>query len=468
MKPLITLRSYLNRSLIRKCLLASMLIWIALQLPFVYLGYQNQMNRQRTAISARQIASEKVFLSLLESLSRFGDLVSAKGQVLQLGGQSGLKGLTICDENQELLGKFSENGCAEPAKSNFGAISFNGKLVEVRFKWIDQNPKIDSALIFTWLSLSITSLFIILGSSLFTYQLIQKRLSAFSRQVSLLSPHEELAQEKIDLPEIKELISSVVSMRSKIKQSHQLEIENLSLKVFSKMAKQVAHDIRSPLFAINAALSGENGLHPKRRDLLLQASRRINGIAEELLIHSRSEKSTSSARTIEPQSPLKPNVSCYEFKVGPSIKQIASEMTQAYPEISITFDDPDNDSTVTGCPKEFERILANLLQNSVDAIKETEFPQIKIAIRNYSAKTQIMILDNGVGIPPEVITRVGEEGFSFGKTHGNGLGLSFAKRKMQDWGGELKISSNKGIGTLVTLNFEKTKHLRNQNLNSIT
>jgi signal transduction histidine kinase len=62
-------------------------------------------------------------------------------------------------------------------------------------------------------------------------------------------------------------------------------------------------------------------------------------------------------------------------------------------------------------------------------------------------------MDNGKGIPADVLSRSGEEGFSFGKSNGNGLGVHFAKRKMLEWGGDLQISSHAGRGTMVSLSF---------------
>ena len=76
-----------------------------------------------------------------------------------------------------------------------------------------------------------------------------------------------------------------------------------------------------------------------------------------------------------------------------------------------------------------------------------------MALRKYSSKTQLVVIDNGIGIPSHVLSRIGDEGFSFGKENGNGLGVSFAKRKMIEWGGTLQISSNVGVGTMVTLTF---------------
>jgi hypothetical protein len=61
------------------------------------------------------------------------------------------------------------------------------------------------------------------------------------------------------------------------------------------------------------------------------------------------------------------------------------------------------------------------------------------------------IKDNGKGIPQEILPRVSENGFSFEKPHGSGLGLYHAQKVINSFGGRLQITSEINLGTEVQI-----------------
>jgi signal transduction histidine kinase len=63
------------------------------------------------------------------------------------------------------------------------------------------------------------------------------------------------------------------------------------------------------------------------------------------------------------------------------------------------------------------------------------------------------IKDNGVGIPGELLDKLGEKGASFrdGDRRGSGLGLYHAKANIEAWGGKLTIQSVVGEGTEIAI-----------------
>ena len=65
----------------------------------------------------------------------------------------------------------------------------------------------------------------------------------------------------------------------------------------------------------------------------------------------------------------------------------------------------------------------------------------------------IQTRDNGKGIPPDILTKLGNRGETHGKAGGSGLGLYHARTTVESWGGRLRIESEVGKGTtvLVTL-----------------
>lgn len=68
-----------------------------------------------------------------------------------------------------------------------------------------------------------------------------------------------------------------------------------------------------------------------------------------------------------------------------------------------------------------------------------------------TGKFQISVIDDGKGIPSEILNQVGNEGFTYGKPQGTGLGLHDAITTVRKWNGELTIESQPQIGTIVVI-----------------
>jgi signal transduction histidine kinase len=63
---------------------------------------------------------------------------------------------------------------------------------------------------------------------------------------------------------------------------------------------------------------------------------------------------------------------------------------------------------------------------------------------------QISVVDNGTGIPEDVLPRIFEPQFSTRST-GTGLGLAIVHRLVRSWGGSVSVESRVGDGTTVTV-----------------
>ncbi len=62
----------------------------------------------------------------------------------------------------------------------------------------------------------------------------------------------------------------------------------------------------------------------------------------------------------------------------------------------------------------------------------------------------IEILDTGKGIPESMMNRLFEP-YVRGSASGTGLGLAIVKKIVEDHGGRVDMSSELGVGTVVTL-----------------
>jgi signal transduction histidine kinase len=101
-----------------------------------------------------------------------------------------------------------------------------------------------------------------------------------------------------------------------------------------------------------------------------------------------------------------------------------------------------------------ERVFANLILNACEAVSP-DSGQIVITTTGDHACLQIGVWDNGPGIPPTIRDSVFEPFVSYGKAEGSGLGLTIAKKIVQDHGGAIYLDGGSATGTLfrITIPF---------------
>ena len=100
------------------------------------------------------------------------------------------------------------------------------------------------------------------------------------------------------------------------------------------------------------------------------------------------------------------------------------------------------------------QILINLIRNAKFALDEVQRPDKVIAItveRAESGGVRVTVADNGVGIPPENLTRIFGHGFTT-RQDGHGFGLHSGALAAQEMGGSLGVHSDgPGRGATFTL-----------------
>ncbi len=111
------------------------------------------------------------------------------------------------------------------------------------------------------------------------------------------------------------------------------------------------------------------------------------------------------------------------------------------------------DFPVTALPNCILLVLSSILSNALRAVQNQPLPMVAFTVL-VEGNPQIRIVDNGPGIPPEIMARLLSDPVT---THaddgGKGWGMIFCKRIMQSFGGGILIHSAPSIYTTVTLNF---------------
>lgn len=105
-------------------------------------------------------------------------------------------------------------------------------------------------------------------------------------------------------------------------------------------------------------------------------------------------------------------------------------------------------------------VLCTLTKNALLVLRGRPTPRLRIELgrempqRGEAGRPCIRFVDNGPGIPPEVLSRLTREPVTTrAESGGNGMGLMFCYRVMQSIGGAIEIESEFGHGAVVSLHF---------------
>lgn len=230
-----------------------------------------------------------------------------------------------------------------------------------------------------------------------------------------------------------------------------LETESNRLKV--DIAAQVAHDIRSPVFALDAALKDMAQLPEKQRVIVRHAVNRIRDVANGLLEKNR-QPGAATADGGKGATPL--SINLLSSLIDPIIieKRLQFESKQG---VIIDFElTPESYGLFAEVqPVEFRRILSNLINNAVEALGDKG--AVKVSLIKEDQNIILTVSDTGKGIPPEIMAKLGQRGETHGKADGSGLGLFHARTTAESWGGSLNISSEPGKGTAVSIKLAKAE-----------
>ncbi len=214
------------------------------------------------------------------------------------------------------------------------------------------------------------------------------------------------------------------------------------------LAAQVAHDIRSPLAALNILTMQDTPVTEQSKILVRNAINRIRDIANDIVEKNRDLRRTHiSINDISTQllaAIIYPLITEKRLQFRSSSKiNIEIELT------------PDNYGLFVKIKlSEFKRMLSNIINNAIEALPSKG--TVLLRIYNKNNLTHLNISDNGKGISPSILDQLGQYGVTYNKPSGSGLGLYHAKKTMEEFDGKLKITSELNKGTEVTLIFPHT------------
>jgi signal transduction histidine kinase len=107
--------------------------------------------------------------------------------------------------------------------------------------------------------------------------------------------------------------------------------------------------------------------------------------------------------------------------------------------------------TILADPEGVHRALLNIAGNALDAVDGRPEPQVTIGTRADEAWVRIIVIDNGVGIPPDQVKEIFKPFVSSKGSRGTGLGLPVSRKIFREHGGDIVVQSQVEVGSKFTL-----------------
>jgi nitrogen fixation/metabolism regulation signal transduction histidine kinase len=152
-----------------------------------------------------------------------------------------------------------------------------------------------------------------------------------------------------------------------------------------------------------------------------------------------------------------PNPSFETIYISKFIQNIISLLKEelACNQIIVEIEEIDDNIAIQIDKTLIEQVILNILRNAIQAMKTIkEDRKISISCREENSKKEIIISDNGIGIPKDIIDKIFVPFFTT-KEEGTGIGLSLSKQIMHAHNGNIHIYSEQGKGSHFVLEFNK-------------
>jgi PAS domain S-box-containing protein len=220
--------------------------------------------------------------------------------------------------------------------------------------------------------------------------------------------------------------------------SQELMRKTEKLAAAARLSATVAHEINNPLEAVGNLIyiaRTTRGTPAEVVEQLAQAEQELERVAHITRQTLGFYRESNEPAMIQVGALVESVLRLYSNKLKAKNIQIELKFEDCWP--------------ILGIEGELKQVISNLVSNAMDAVPANG----KIVIRLQGAEddngkgVQLVIDDNGPGIPPELVSRIFEPFFTTKKDIGTGLGLWVTREIIERHGGGISVRANGDNGT---------------------
>ena len=221
----------------------------------------------------------------------------------------------------------------------------------------------------------------------------------------------------------------------------------------------ISHDFRSPLTSIKGYIEGiMDGVadtEEKRNRYIRTIYNKVNdmnSLIEELFLYAKLDSNSVT------YSFAKVNVDAY---FQDCVEEISLDLESQGVDFGY-FNYADRDTVIIADPEQLKRVVNNIIGNSVKYASPDRKLMISLRIMEEAEFVKIEIEDNGKGIARNEVPLIFDRCYRTDASRnsskgGSGLGLSIAKKIIEEHGGKIWAVSTEGVGTTMCFVLRKYK-----------
>ena len=256
--------------------------------------------------------------------------------------------------------------------------------------------------------------------------------------------------------EIGEVCTAFEDMRIKLKE--QIEVSMQYEKDNKELISNISHDLKTPITAIKGYVEGiRDGVAdtPEKMDRYIRTiynkAADMDKLIDELFLYSKLDSNSM-------------NYNFVKLNLQDYFEDCADEISMDLDARGIAFDYRtyvDGDTIIIADPEQLKRVINNIVGNSVKYLAARP-GRIGIYINDEPEFVQVEIRDNGKGIAKKELPHIFERCYRTDASRnsskgGSGLGLSIAKKIIEEHGGKIWANSVEGEGTTISFVLRKYK-----------
>jgi signal transduction histidine kinase len=112
-------------------------------------------------------------------------------------------------------------------------------------------------------------------------------------------------------------------------------------------------------------------------------------------------------------------------------------------------------------PKKLDRVFLNLLVNACEAAPMRD-AHVTVEVRSTADRFEIVVTDNGSGVPVPIQETLFDPFVSSGKVNGTGLGLAIVSKIVSEHNGTVRVASTSTLGTTMVVTLPRSCRDRGQ------
>ncbi len=258
---------------------------------------------------------------------------------------------------------------------------------------------------------------------------ISKRVSKlFTLPLMSLKSGIEKLKSSLELKQ-SELVAARLQVMSQVEDRRRTD-------AFEDRVRLVRHDLKSPLSALKIASRQDTAQLETLTSIIMSVEKIVGDLDQHQIANS-------------PQDLRSTSLEIAEVAIQEVIDAKRVSLKSAQIEISFKYD-RSRLTPIYVHPVYFRRVIANLVQNAIEASNKGP-GKLDLQLIRKESTFEIQIKDDGRGIGKDDISTIFENLITIDKPGGSGLGLYFVRNCVQAWNGSITVDSVPACGAQFTI-----------------